>query len=360
MNYLILTTIVIGISILYDQLNSAKKLSKGVAWIFYAIICFALCLFSGLRTKYNDTGTYILGFKTTPTDFSTLFSVEFGFAEVYLFRIWNYLIYNFISKDPNVYLFLCSLIFVCPAIYLIQKYSKNITFSIILFMFGGMFLFSLAGLKQAMATGIILLGLPHLLKKQYLRYYIYCILALGFHAYSFFYMILPLLGVEIFNKRTVVFCLTVLLIGILLPYVSGAITAIIEFLGKDVSEETLSLGSVNILRALVYLVPFVLVILAGDNLKNITNEEKWFVKMGILSTMFMVLSLFGNPILFGRIPQYFLIGIVVTMPMLIEKTFIKKEVSLIFFIAIVCYIVYGVYALYIDGAFAKDIFALIW
>ncbi len=360
MNYLILSAVVISISYFYDRLKNAEKLTKGVKILFYMLICLSLCLFAGLRTQYNDTYAYIKEFSLTTNKFSSIFEGEFSISKVYLFRIWNYIIYNFISHNANVYLFLSSAIFVFPAVNLILKYSKQFTFSMILFMFGGLYLFTLAGLKQAIATGVVLMGLPHLFKKQYFRYYLYCILSIGFHAYSIFFLILPLLGVEIFNKRTVIFCITIIGVGVLLPYISGAITAIIEFLGKDVSEETIQTGSVNILRAIVFLVPFILTVLSINNLKTVSLEEKQLIKIGALSTIFMILSLFGNPVLFGRIPQYFLIGIVVSMPLLIEKTFIEKEIPIIFFVAIICYIVFGLYGLYVDGAFSKDIFGLIW
>ncbi len=360
MNYLVLSIIVIGIAYFYEQLKGIDKTSQGVKWLFYIVICFLLCLFSGLRTRYNDTYAYIKGFSNTPSRFSTIFSMDFSISEVYFFQIWNYIIYHFISQNANVYLFLCSTVFVCPAIYLIERHSKNFTFSIILFMFGGMYLFSLAGLKQTMATGIILMGLPHLFKKEYFKYYIYCILALGFHTYSIFFLIIPLLGNEIFNKRTVVFCIAVIGIGVLLSYFSSLISMIIELLGKDVSEETIQSGSVNILRAVVFLVPFVLMLLGRKNLEQATAVEKWFIKIGLLSSVFMVLALFGNPILFGRIPQYFLIGIVIAMPLLIEKAFAKSDRSMILFIAVFCYMIFGIYSLHIDGAFARDIFGLIW
>ncbi len=360
MNYLILTAIVIGISIFYDQLKNVKKLSRGVDWLFYAIICFALCLFSGLRTKYNDTGSYILAFKQTPTDFLNIFSVEFNLYEVYLFKIWNFLIYNFISKDANVYLFLCAIVFVCPAVYLIQKHSKNFAFSMLVFMLGGTFLFSLAGLKQSMATGIILLALPKLANKKYFAFYLSCLIAIGFHVYSVFYLVIPLLGVEVFNNRTVAFCFFILVIGVLLSYFSGVITAIIEFLGRDMSDETLQSGSVNVVRAIVFAVPLGLAMLSSKNLNELSDEKKLFIKLGVISSMYMLLALFGNPILFGRIPYYFVIGSVVSLPVLIEETFVKKEKTTIALIAIICYIAYGLYALYVDGAFAKDIFALIW
>lgn len=360
MSYLILSIIIIEISCLYGHLKKKDKLTKGVHWFFYLIICFCLCLFAGIRTKYNDTVSYIISFSNTPKDFSSLFLQEFSISEVYLFKIWNYIIYNFISQNENVYLFLCAIVFVCPAIYLIKKYSKNFTFSMILFMFGGMYLFSLAGLKQAMATGIILIGLPHLFKREYIKYYIYCLLAIGFHAYSIFFLLVPLLSGEVLNKRMIIFCILTISIGVLLSQFSGVISAIIEWLGKDISAGTIQSGSVNILRVAIFLVPFVLTVVGRKNLEQATEEEKWFVKIGILSTMFMVLSLFGNPILFGRIPQYFIIGIVVSMPLLIQKAFAKNDQPAVVFIFVICYILFGIYGLYKDGAFARDIFGLIW
>lgn len=360
MNYLILSITVIGLAYFYERLQVTRTLSKGVKRLFYGLICFALCLFAGLRTSYNDTYAYIADFANTPQDLSSLFDAEFSLSGVYLFRIWGFLIYHLISKNVHVYLFLSAAVLVCPAVRLIEKHSSNFTFSMMLFMFGGMYLFSLAGLKQAMATGVILIGLPHLWKKEYTKYYLYCILALGFHAYSLFFLIVPLLGQEIFNRRTVIFCVSIVLLGVLLSYLSGIISTLIEFLGKDVSEETIQSGSVNILRAVVFVVPLVLTIMARKKLTDISDEEKVFIKLAILSAVFMILALFGNPILFGRIPQYFLIGTVVVIPMLISKVFEEKERTMILTIAALCYILYGLYGLYIDDAFTRDIFGLIF
>ena len=361
MNYLILSAIVIVISFFYEQVKKEYKLSKGIKFFFYLLICFTLCLFAGLRTKYNDTATYIDDFKRhIPNRFSSIFSGEFSIAEVYLFEVWNYVIYHFISKNVHVYLFLCAIVFVCPAIHLIDKYTKNFTFSMLLFMFGGMYLFSLAGLKQAMATGVIMMGLPALFRKEYFKYYIYAVLAIGFHTYAIFLLIVPLLGSETFNIKTILFCLATIVLGALLSYFSGTITVIIKWLGKDVEAETLQTGSVNALRAVTFAIPFVLTVLGRKNLEKATVEEKWFVKLSMLSTIFMVLALFGNPVLFGRIPQYFIVGIVVSMPLLVDSVFAKKDRYIVYFIAVMCYLVYGLYGLYIDGAFTKDIFGLLW
>ena len=124
MNFLVLSVIVILISSLYERLKRTKEVSKGTRWFFYTTICFLLCLFAGLRTRYNDTDAYIIEFLSTSKTVPKIVLDETVFSKVYLFRIWNYIIYNFISQNENVYLFLCAIVFVCPAIYLIEKYSK--------------------------------------------------------------------------------------------------------------------------------------------------------------------------------------------------------------------------------------------
>lgn len=359
MVYIYLSLIVIGLAFLYDLLDRTNC-SKGIKFVFYIIICTILCVFAGSRSDYNDTTIYIRDFKHTTSNFLDIFSGEFKISNVYFFQIWKFLIYNYISTDYHVYFGLSSLIIVCPSIYLIQRYSKNFTFSMIIFMFGGMYLFSLAGLKQAMATGIILMAIPFLFKRNYVAYYIACIIALFFHAYSLFFLIIPILGIEVFNKRTIIFCIAIVAIGLTLSAFSSIITFVIEFLGKDIEEEVFLEGSVNFARALVYIVPLILAIIANKRLKNIKTEEKIIIKIGILSTMFMILSLFGNPILFGRIPQYFLIGIVVSLPLYIQLIFNNKDQKTVMIIASLLYVAFGLYELYIEGAFINDIFKLIW
>ena len=361
MNYLILTGIVVVLSFFYEYIRGIQETKKSVKIIVLALLCLVLCGFAGLRTRYNDTGNYIQNFLNTPKKLSTIFKGEFKISGVYLYELWNYVIFNFVSENPNVWLFLCSAVFVLPTIYIIAKHAKSFTLSMFLLMVAGGYLFSLAGLKQAMATGIVLMGIPLLLKRRYLKYYIFCFVAMGFHTYSLIYLLLPLLGRELFNKRTIIFCITMIVVGLALSSFAGVISELIEFFGKDVEEETITTGSVNILRAAVYAVPFVLAVLGRNKIREECSEtEKRFIKIALLSSVFMILAIFGNPILFGRVPYYFGIGIVITLPILISSVFNEEDAKIITIIAIVFYLAFCVYELYNDGAFTKDIFGLLW
>ncbi|MBQ7373250.1 MAG: EpsG family protein [Clostridia bacterium] len=361
MSYLILTGLVVLISFFYEYIRGIEQTKKSVKIIVLALLCLVLCGFAGLRTKYNDTGNYILSFLETPRQISTIFKGEFSLGGVYLFELWNYVIFHFISSNPNVWLFLCSMVFVLPTVYLIAKYAKGFTLSMFLLMIVGGYLFSLAGLKQAMATGIVMMGIPALINKKYFKYYIFCFIAMSFHTYSLIYLILPLIGREVFNKRTIIFCVAMLILGVGLSFFADTVSSLVEILGKDVDEETITSGSVNILRALVYAVPFVLAVLGRNKIKEgCTEVDKRFIKIALMSSVFMILAIFGNPILFGRVPHYFGIGVVVSLPILIDGVFKGKDARVVTVIAIVLYFGFGLYQLYNDGAFMKDIFGLLW
>lgn len=357
MNYVLLSVAVVVLSALYDKIKKDKSFAR----IVMIIICLLLAWFAGSRTRYNDTVTYINGFLHTSNDISSIFSGPFSVSKVYLFNLWQFLIFNLISQNEHVFLFLCSLVFVIPSVRLICKYSESIPFSMFLFVWCGMYLFSLAGLKQAMAIGLFLMAIPSLIEKKYVKYYLYNLLAIGFHAYSIVLLILPLLGRELFNKKTFWFSVAIVVLGVGLSYFSSIISSILEFFGKDVKEETIITGSVNIYRALVYLVPIVLMIFGKRKLsEDVRESDKIFLKTALLSGFFMFLSLFGNPILFGRIPQYFIVGIVVELPYLIKIVFNKRDAKIVSIVALLLFSIYGFYGLYVDNVFAKDVFKLVY
>ena len=359
MSYVVLSILVVILSGIYEKIKNLNAKSRGLQYILPAIICLCLCVFAGLRTEYNDTANYIDSYQKTPTKFALLFTEDFAISNVYGFNIFQYLVFNFISTNPHVFLFLCAAIFVIPCVLMIDKHSKSFTFSMFLFLSTGAYLFALAGIKQALATGTIVLGFNSLINKKTVRYYLYCLLAVSFHTYAIFSLIIPIMGNRLWDKKLIIFGFIVLVLGIGLSQFSGIMSSIIEFLGKEIDEEIITEGSVNVFRALVYLVPFVLTVIADKSINDEGDEAQiLWARVGIFSAFFMVLSLFGNPVLFGRIPQYFLLGIVISLPYLLDKVFKGDAKFLITTAAIVCYTIFALYALHVDGAFTEDIFKL--
>lgn len=354
MAFVLLTSLTVALSFLIIKFNGMK----GFKTFLIILVCFLLCYFAGSRTKFNDTESYIADFLKTPTTINDIFIDEFSIGNVYLFQLWKFVIFNYISQNVHIYFFLSSLIFVVPCVFLIFRYSKSPVFSIFLFVWCGMYIFSLAGLKQSLAIGVLALALVALYKRKFILYFLLNLIAIGFHAYSIVFLILPFLGLEVFNKRTVLFIILFLIFTLTLSNNVEFVTFVTKLIGKDVSEETALDGSVNIFRALVFIIPLILMVIGRKKLSSLSNHNKIFVKTTLLCGLFMFLALFGNPILFGRIPQYFMIGFVITMPLLIRIAFGKSYYKSVVFVATICFALYGLYSCINNKVFISNRFGL--
>lgn len=360
MSYLILLTIILLLVLPYSSMKLKSRMKKNIIIPFLIAIC--LIIFAGMRSSYNDTYAYIANYLYMSHErLEILLEQDFAISNVIGFNYLTYISRLVFGENYHLYFALCSSIIVIPSIRIIDRYSENFTLSIFLFLTTGIYLFSLAGLKQALAMGILMIAIPYLCKKLWLQYYALCLLAISFHTYAIVFLPLPLLGQDLWNRRTVITFIAIVVMGICISYVTPIITFLTSLLGKDTSEETLSSGSVNIMRLMVYLVPIVLAILGRKEIKaKCSSQQQLIIKIGLLSSITMFLAAFGNPILFGRIPQYFLIGIVITLPLLIRVFFSATNKILINFCAYGGYFAFCLYGLHVDRAFTEDIFNLEW
>ncbi|MBQ9729963.1 MAG: EpsG family protein [Clostridia bacterium] len=362
MHYLILCGLVLITAMGYDLVKRNYKNSESVQIFLVAAIIFMLSLFTGLRRQYNDTYAYVDGFIKTGEEFPELFKGEFKLSNTFIFPIWTWFIKNIIADDVTVYLFLCSIVFVGPSVYLMHKYSKDLTFSLVLFLFGGPYLFSFGAVRQMMAAGIVLMAVPALLKKKYVTYYVFFLIAFFMHTYSLFLVVLPILGLELFNKRTIVFMIAAIIVGLGLSLFTGLMTEVIAWFGEDISEDRLTEDyTINILRFIVYWIPSILMIISKREVQEgVSDGEKVMMKMSLLSSGFITLALFGNPVLFGRLPYFFYVGTMVSLPYVVQKAFQKNTQRPIYVIAAILYTLYGFYDLYNASAFTGNRFGLIW
>lgn len=219
--------------------------------------------------------------------------------------------------------------------------------------------FSLAGLKQAIAMGMLAIGIDSYINKKTWKYFIFCILAMGFHSYAIIGLIVPLFGKDVWNKRTKIFVVVFLIISLSVSQLTEIVQIITEFLGKEISEERFFVYGVNGFRLVAYSAPFILSLLASNQLKSEMDDAQLVMtKLGIMSFLFLIPATFGNPVLFGRIPSYFMIGTAICVPYLVEKGFSRKDgsVQLIKYIAILSYLFFELYSIYDQGGFQQDLF----
>lgn len=359
MNYLALVLIVFIASYTYEYVSKNQNISVGVDRLLFACVVIPLIVFAGLRTSYNDTYAYINGFNSMNLyQLETLFQSEFSISNVYGFTLLTYVVKIF-TDNVKIYLAICSALYIVPSFLFIRKYSTNLCVSTLLFMSVGLYTFSLGGVKQSISMGMLIIGFDYLIRHKYVVYYLFCLLAISFHTYAVIALALPLLGTKLWNKRTVYTMITIVMGGIGMSYITPIIVTVIDLLGKVISEETLSSGSVNITRVFVYLVPFALIVLNQKNIqRNSEDEMQLVMKLSILATLLMVVAYFGNPILFGRMPYYFLVGTVVVLPLLVEYTFSKKNIPYVNGIMCGLFFVYCIYQMYGNVGISVDLFQL--
>ncbi len=359
MNYLVLILIVFTTSYIYEYVREKQEISIGIDRVLFACVVIPLIVFAGLRTSYNDTYSYISGFNSMNLyQLQVVFQSEFNISNVYGFTLLTYAVKVF-TDNVKIYLAICSALYIIPSFLFIRKYSVNLCVSTLLFMTMGLYTFSLGGVKQSISMGMLIIGFEYLMRHKYVVYYLFCLIAISFHTYAVIALVLPLLGTRLWNRRTVYAMIIMVLCGIGMSYITPIIVTIIDLLGKEISEETLSSGSVNIIRVFVYLVPLFLIVLNRKTIESSSEDEMQLImKLSILASLFMILAYFGNPILFGRMPYYFVIGTVVVLPVLVEYTFSKKNVLYVNGIMCGLFFIYCMYEMYGDVGIGTDLFQL--
>lgn len=316
------------------------------------LLIIMLSFYGGLRTNYNDTATYISGFNNTVTwqEFWSTSHNILGNVGFYAFQAF---FHQYISG--NYHLFFVVVAFFVNGSYLfyIRKRSENFIFSILIFFCIGLYISQFAAMKQHIAMAILVLALPRLEKRQYFLYYLLVFIAMLFHSYAIFFVIMPLFLNRPWKKITY---LTIICVVFILFTFESSITGFLETaeaLGKDISEsEVFDTAGINLFRLTVYAVLPVMSFCFQKYLRREYNREtSLMMNMSILSFLVMCLGLVSGGNLFGRCAIYFEIGTVTVFPWLLHRVFNRRSYEFIIGVASVCFLIF----FYMDvGTFASE------
>ena len=328
----------------------------------FDVICFiiivVLSLYCGLRTSYNDTSTYIRNFKDLSLDFT---DIDWSISQNFGFRLYQMFIKKFISDNPQWLLIITSTVVVSIQTCFYKRYSVNFCCAMFLYITSGVYIFAFGALKQTLATAIIMWSFRFVEERKWGKFYLVMAIALTIHAYVFVLAVIPFFVNSVWDKKTYMVLIGAVLIGM---FFGSFIEVLASFLGEIdeyYTADVLEGEGVNIFRVLVFAVP---VIFSWICRKQI-NEEKNMVltlctNLTILSFVAMFISLFGNPILFGRIGNYFQPFFIVTMCYCLFKGVSPKKRTVILICMAVGYIaffymIFDVYAC-IDNFFGHTSF----
>lgn len=321
----------------------SNTLEKQKISIVFIVLTLILGIFLGLRTKYNDTGTYILVYNTLKTfpafwnDFDPSLSKDPGF------NLCNAILKT-LGLSTQSWLMLYSLVTIALYMHFIRKYKNNLPLNLFLFFCVGSYTFAGAAIKQSIATAICLCAIPYALDKKWFKYCLMIFIAMTFHVYSVVFLFVPFLTFKPFTQKTLFLILGSVLVAFSMKFLLGAIVDITAGMGETYSLEEFSGEGVNIFRVLVCNVPLILALFFHkDIFKNSTKEENLFFNMAMVNGCIMFIGIFGTANYFARLANYFVIAQAITLPNIIKKLSGTNKKIILFFM-ILLYVLYFYYS----------------
>lgn len=314
-------------------------ISLGIAWIidlrdkklsvlgsnkkdvfFTSLLVFTLVFFCGLRTWGNDTATYRDIYVYLTPDLKGFFSSELpDFADGIGLAFVNSILktLNFTFQD---FLLFYAFATVTPYVLFVRRHSSSMVFGVFLMFTTGFYTFTLAAIKQCMATAFCLLAVDAALDKKWGRFLLLVVLGTLFHPYSLVYLIVPLLMFKPWTKRTFIYMAIFIAAGFLLEELLGVVLDITDMMGANYDEESFVGEGVNIFRVMVTFVPLALAAVGGKRtFSNSSSEEELMFNIAMLNALIMFVGLFGTANYFARLANYFLPGQIITLPYLLKR-----------------------------------------
>lgn len=241
---------------------------------------------------------------------------------------------------------------------LIKKYCPYIFIGILFYAVMLYLNLNFNALRQAYSLGFFLLGFDFLVEKQYLRYYVFALLAFLFHTSAIILFAIPLLSLINVNRRTIILTLIaafVMFVGGQTLFMGYAqeITYDLLISSNNVTEElgeigNKFLGDKYITGEKTSLIGMISVFLdlalsAFIILFNYKNRSDMPPIIGILMVVFVIFKLLNSfiPVLFFRLMfyvEFFYIIIVATFCVDFCKKYLpKRNIVSLLLIIFICY-----------------------
>ena len=191
--------------VLFNNTVSEKKQRNGKI-LYIILFSVILILLTGLRadTVGKDTAMYHQLYDITRA--TTSFSEALGLWQNKSIEI-GYLFLEFILgrvMDFHCASLIFAIISIVPVMILIYRYSDNYWFSLFIYLAFGMYVFSFAGVRQAIAMGICCIAFIFAIEKDFIKYVVAIIIAISIHKSAIiFFPVYWLIRIK-HNKRSII------------------------------------------------------------------------------------------------------------------------------------------------------------
>ena len=311
---------------------------------FYYIATIIMSLFIGLRLWCNDTGTYretydYLISATGPI----LDGISWDIGDSPAFAILNTILKH-IGFSSQSFLMFYAVITVALYMWFLHKYSSDFAMSVFLLWTMGVYLFAAAGMRQAVAIAIGLLGIDAFFRRKYIAFVLWIAFAALFHPYVLLFLLTPIMTYSPWTSKTAWMFGIFALMGVTLQSLVGTLLSLTTMMGKNYDSDAFSGEGVNVFRLLVVWAPILLSFLIRQLMKESSDIcNNLFMNFSMLNASIMFVALFGTANYFARLANYFLIFQTMSLPWMIEF-FDYENKKLLNVIIVICYLLYFVFA----------------
>lgn len=326
------------------QVKIGNNIEYRYGWFWAIALFLPLIYVSGMRTYVGDTSLYIKLFESYPDTLSQISSTIGENEKDKGFIVFSVLIKQIFGNDYRTYLMIIAIISGFATLIPYKKYSCNYLLSVFLFFASTDFSsWMMNGMRQYLVASLLFLCIGLILKKKYTPL-IFIILVLStFHKSAL--IMIPVAYIvqgEAWNKKTMMFLIAIIVFIVGLDTFTGVLdSALSETNYNGVVEQFSEDDGTNPLRVLVYSVPTIIAFIYRKQIKEKSNRLiDTCINMSIMSMGFYIVSMFTSGIYIGRIPIYFSLYNYILLPWLIETLFNKEVKRLVYFMTILCYLVF--------------------
>ena len=300
MLYASLIVFVLFLSVYYDY-GDRRKDASYTPWLF--IVWCIIVLIVGFRYRVgSDTIRYMDDFKHIH-DLSTITMKDLLHDDK--FQPLSYLFFSICKTVSGSFYFLqfAHAIFINTAVFVFLRRNTTFVFTGVLFyLICNSLEFNTEIIRESMAVSVFLLGVNYLFNKKYLKYYLYCIIAFGFHVSALLAFIFPLLLLIRINLISVML-VAVFMVVIdrlyealpqffsLLSFLGGNVEDLIESYYREGEEANLNRYLLHAIRWVV--MPVVVISLNLINKKNKPYSESNYLGLVLIIIMLSFLGLYS-------------------------------------------------------------------
>lgn len=339
--YLVLIAFILGSAPMQKQLKRT-----------YLVLClFFIWILIAFRSYLigNDTISYVNLFPilaSYPLSMygNNLFSILFTKNRFeYGYVLFNKVIYYF-SKNPRWLLIISAALIIMLLGYTINKYSKNPTLSLVIFVTMGFMAGTMSQIRQYIAWAICVYSIKFIIDNKPAKFICFTIIAMLFHISAIIFLPLYWLSkIKLTPKSGTLFAIITLPLFIFFNRFSALTGSLIKSY-NNYEEQMVDNGTTGYLSITINLVTFILIFILATYLMKINKENVGSrskltnLLLWMLMCSFVVLVLSYKFSQFSRLVSYFTCSIMFLIPNELdnpEKSTVKQVILILFVVFLV-------------------------